>query len=89
MIGKQVKHKERQRSFFYKDNRMERLVQDTKVIGSAALAVILDYTQVINAFLTLLVTICTLIYVSNRAYHVVSEVWFSKKRKKKGGKKKC
>lgn len=67
---------------------MERLVQDTKVIGSATLAVILDYTQVINTFLTLLVTICTLIYVSNRAYHVVLEVWFNKKHKKKGGKKK-
>lgn len=88
MTGKQVKYKERQRSFFYKDNRMERLVQDTKVIGSATLAVILDYTQVINTFLTLLVTICTLIYVSNRAYHVVLEVWFNKKHKKKGGKKK-
>lgn len=66
MTGKQVKHKERKRSFFSKELMMERLVQDSKVIGSAAIAVVLDYTQAINAFLTLLVTICTLIYVSNR-----------------------
>lgn len=86
MTGKQVKHKERKRSFFSKELMMERLVQDSKVIGSAAIAVVLDYTQAINAFLTLLVTICTLIYVSNRAYHVIKEVWFGKTKEKKHGK---
>ena len=59
----------------------EKFIEDSKVIGSATIAVLLDYAQVFNQIITLLISICTLIYVANRAYH---SLFAHKKKKKKG-----
>ena len=47
------------------------LVQDSKVIGSAVFACLLDYTQIFNQIITLAISICTLIYVAARAYRAI------------------
>lgn len=73
---------------FWSKERMERLIEDTKVLGSASVAVLVDYFQVFNAFLTVLISICTLIYVGNRAWEVLTGNWNrSKKKGKKNGTK--
>lgn len=59
----------------------EKLIEDSKVIGSATIAVLLDYAQIFNQIITLLISICTLIYVANRAY---CSLFIHKKKKKKG-----
>ena len=59
------------------------LIEDSKVIGSATIAVCLDYAQIFNQMITLLISICTLIYVANRAYQ---SIFRSHKHKKKKGK---
>ncbi len=51
---------------------MEKILEDSKVIGSAGLALGLEYAQILNSFLSLLISICTLIYVGNRAYQIIS-----------------
>lgn len=61
------------------------LIEDSKVIGSASVAVLLDYAQVFNQLITLLISICTLVYVANRAYHTLHIN--QKKNKKKGRRK--
>ena len=62
----------------------ENLIEDGKVVGSASVAVLLDYAQIFNQIITLLISICTLVYVANRAYHGL----FIHKKKKKRGKRK-
>ena len=47
----------------------ENLIEDSKVVGSASIAVLLDYTQVFNQIITLFISLCTLVYVANRAYY--------------------
>lgn len=63
---------------------MENIIEDSKVIGSATIAVLLDYAQIFNQIITLLISICTLIYVANRAYF---SLFIHKKKKKKGKRK--
>ena len=63
----------------------ENLIEDGKVIGSASIAVLLDYAQIFNQIITLLISVCTLIYVANRAYY---SLFIHKKKKKKKGKHK-
>ncbi len=63
----------------------ENLIEDGKVVGSASIAVLLDYAQVFNQIITLLISVCTLIYVANRAYY---SLFIHKKKKKKKGKHK-
>ena len=63
----------------------ENFVEDGKVIGSASIAVLLDYAQIFNQLITLLISICTLVYVANRAYY---SLFIHKKMKKKKGKRK-
>ena len=63
----------------------ESLIEDGKVIGSASIAVLLDYAQVFNQIITLLISVCTLVYVANRAYY---SIFIHKKKKKKKGKRK-
>lgn len=58
---------------------MEKILEDSKVIGSAGLALGLEYAQILNSFLSLLISICTLIYVGNRAYQIVSD-WLNGER---------
>ena len=60
------------------------LVQDSKVVGSATIAVIFDYAQIFNQVITLLISVCTLIYVANRAYQ---SLFKHRKCKKKKGKR--
>ena len=60
------------------------LIEDSKVVGSATIAVILDYAQIFNQVITLLISVCTLIYVANRAYQ---SLFHQHKSKKKGKKK--
>lgn len=60
----------------------ENLIEDGKVVGSATLAVILDYAQIFNQLITLLISVCTLVYVANRAYHCVVLSYRHYKRKK-------
>ena len=62
----------------------ENLIEDGKVVGSASVAVLLDYTQVFNQMITLLISLCTLVYVANRAYY---SLFVYKKKKKKGKRK--
>ena len=64
----------------------ENLIEDGKVIGSASIAVLIDYAQIFNQIITLLISLCTLIYVANRAYN---SLFTYKKKKKKKGKHKC
>ena len=61
----------------------DNLVEDSKVIGSASIAVVLDYAQVFNQFITLLISLCTLIYVANRAYNSLFNKPQSKRKKGK------
>ena len=56
------------------------IIEDSKVIGSAAFAVILDYAQIFNQIITLLISICTLVYVANRAINIIK--LFIKNKKK-------
>ena len=56
----------------------ENLIEDGKVVGSASIAVLLDYAQVFNQVITLLISVCTLIYVANRAYY---SLFIHKKKK--------
>ena len=65
---------------------MEGIIEDGKVVGSATFAVLLDCAQIFNQMITLLISICTLIYVANRAYYSIILV---KKKKKKKGRHKC
>lgn len=58
---------------------MEKILEDSKVIGSAGLALGLEYAQILNSFLSLLISICTLIYVGKRAYQIVSD-WLNGER---------
>ena len=62
------------------------LLEDSKVVGSATFAVILDYAQVFNQIITLLISLCTLVYVANRAYKSLFAI---KQGKKKKGRRKC
>ncbi len=60
------------------------LLDDGKVIGSASFAVILGYAEVFNQLITLLISLCTLIYVANRAYQsLMSSAKSNKKRRKR------
>lgn len=54
---------------------MERITEDVKVLGSAGLSVFLDYAQVFNTLITLLISVCTLVYVANRAFQVIRDIW--------------
>lgn len=47
------------------------LIQDSKVVGSAIFACVLEYAQIFNQIITLAISICTLIYVAARAYQTV------------------
>lgn len=58
------------------------LLEDSKVVGSASIAVMLDYAQVFNQIITLLISICTLIYVANRAYQSLIK-WRKPSKKKR------
>ena len=60
------------------------LIEDSKVVGSATIAVIIDYAQIFNQVITLLISVCTLIYVANRAYQ---SLFHQHKFRKKKGKK--
>ena len=62
------------------------IFEDSKVVGSATMAILIDYAQVFNQLITLLISFCTLIYVANRAYHSIIKT--PNKRKKKKGKHK-
>ena len=62
---------------------MEKIASDVKVVGFSAVSFILDYTQVINSVLTLMISICTFIYVFNRAIQVVKSVWKPMKKKER------
>ncbi len=62
----------------------ENMIEDSKVVGSASIAVLLDYTQVFNQLITLMISVCTLVYVANRAYY---SLFIHKKKKKKGKRK--
>ena len=62
------------------------IFEDSKVVGSATIAILIDYAQVFNQLITLLISICTLIYVANRAYCSIFKS--ANKRKKKKGKHK-
>lgn len=61
----------------------EELIEDSKVIGSATFAVALDITQVCNQFITLLISLMTLIYVAGRAYQTVQVLIKPNKRRKR------
>lgn len=62
----------------------ENIIEDSKVVGSASIAVLLDYAQIFNQLITLMISVCTLIYVANRAYY---SLFIHKKKKKKGKRK--
>lgn len=59
---------------------MERISEDVKVLSSASVSVFLDYAQVFNTVVTLLISICTLVYVANRAYQVIRDIWREHKK---------
>ena len=61
-------------------------IEDGKVLASASMAIWLDYAAVFNQLITLLISLCTLIYVSARAYRTIFEYKNTpkaKRRKKK------
>lgn len=62
----------------------ENIIEDSKVIGSATVTLVLDYAQIFNQLITLMISICTLIYVANRAYY---SLFIHKKKRKKGKRK--
>ena len=67
---------------------MERIIEDSKVIGSAGVAILLEYAQVFNTIITLCISICTLIYVAKRAWQVLQETFpHGKKRRRRCAKK--
>lgn len=49
-------------------------IEDSKVLGSAAVACVLDYAQIFNQIITLIISICTLIYVVARAYQTIKNI---------------
>lgn len=57
-------------------------IEDSKVIGSATFAVALDVAQVCNQFVTLLISLMTLVYVAGRAYQTIRVLVKPKKRRK-------
>lgn len=59
------------------------LLEDGKVIGSASLAVLVGYAEIFNQLITLGISVCTFIYVANRAYLSLVGVIKSKKKRKK------
>ena len=59
------------------------LLQDTKVVGSAAFACALDYAQICNQMITLAISICTLVYVAARAYQTIKSLRKTIKKKRK------
>lgn len=61
------------------------IIEDSKVIGSASMAVLIGYTEIFNHIITLCISLCTLIYVANRAYQSIAAY---KKSKKKRGRRK-
>lgn len=63
------------------------LIEDSKVIGSATFAVVLDLAQVCNQFLTLLISLMTLVYVAGRAYQTIRTIFPVKNKKRR--KRKC
>ena len=63
----------------------EEIIEDGKVIGSATVALLLDYAQIFNQIITLMISVCTLIYVANRAYQTL---FFKQKKKRKKGRRK-
>lgn len=60
------------------------LIQDTKVVGSAVFACVLDYAQICNQMITLAISICTFVYVAARAYQTIKSL---RKPLKKRGRK--
>lgn len=56
-------------------------IQDTKVVGSAALACALDYAQIFNQMITLAISICTFVYVAARAYQTIKSLHKPHKRR--------
>lgn len=50
---------------------MNEIIEDSKVIVSASTAIALEYAQIFNSIITLLISICTLIYVGHRAYQII------------------
>lgn len=59
------------------------LFEDGKVVGSASIAVLLGYAEVFNQIITLGISLCTLIYVANRAYQSIASYQKAKKKRKK------
>lgn len=59
------------------------LLEDGKVIGSASLAVLVGYAEIFNQLVTLGISICTFIYVANRAYRSLTDFKTSEKKRKK------
>lgn len=59
------------------------LLEDGKVVGSASLAVLVGYAEIFNQLVTLGISICTFIYVANRAYRSLTDIKTSKKKRKK------
>ena len=47
------------------------LAEDSKVLASASVAIWLDYAAVFNQLITLLISLCTLVYVAARAYRTI------------------
>ena len=58
------------------------LIEDSKVVGSAVFAVFMDYAQIFNQVITLLISFCTLVYVANKAYRSLFPL--AKKKKRRG-----
>lgn len=59
-------------------------IQDTKVVGSAALVCAIDYAQIFNQMITLAISICTFVYVAARAYQTIASLYEpTKKRRRK------
>lgn len=59
------------------------LLEDGKVIGSASLAVLVGYAEIFNQLITLGISICTFVYVANRAYGSLTGLTKSEKKRKK------
>ena len=55
------------------------MIEDGKVIASAALAVVLDAAQVCNQVITLFISLSTLVYVAARAYQTIKALYPVKK----------
>lgn len=59
------------------------IMQDTKVVGSAAFACALDYAQICNQMITLAISICTFVYVAVRAYQTINSLRKSPKKRRR------